>query len=92
MVRIAFSSISRCSASIGRSTAITRWASVGVALGERVDRIGDLLLGKAAHLGDHAGELLQVDVEGLDGVFGHRHCLSSLPTRPVPAQPKRPVM
>ena len=46
----------------------------GVALGQRVDRIGDLLLGQAAHLGDHAREILQVAVECLDGVFGHgRH-------------------
>jgi hypothetical protein len=46
---------------------------VGIAVGERVDRIRDLLLGKAAHFSNHAGELLQVDVEGLGGVFGHYH-------------------
>ena len=45
--------------------------ALDVALGERRDRVGDLLLGKAAHLRDHAGEFLQVDVEGLGGVFVH---------------------
>ena len=40
-----------------------------VAPGERIDRLGDLLLGEAAHLGDHAGEVLQVDVEGFRGVM-----------------------
>ena len=32
---------------------------------ERVDRIADLALGEAAHLGDHARELLEVGVERL---------------------------
>ena len=36
---------------------------------ERVDRVADLPLGEAAHLGDHAGQLLEVGVEGLDGVL-----------------------
>ena len=56
---------------------------LGVAPGERVDRIGDLLLGQAPHLGDHAGELLQVDVEGLGGVLVHCHCSSSSLPDPV---------
>jgi hypothetical protein len=56
---------------------------LGVAPGERVDRLGDLLLGKPAHLGDHAGEVLQVDVEGFRGVM---ICHGTCP------QPKRPVM
>ena len=40
-----------------------------VALGERIDRVGDLLFGKPAHLGHHAGEVLQIDVEGFRGVM-----------------------
>ena len=74
MVSTAFSSISRCKRvdrGVGRHHAL---GEIGVALGQRIDRIGDLLLGQAAHLGDHAGEVLQVDVEGLGGVFG---CVSS---------------
>ena len=55
---------------VGRDHAL---GALGVALGERIDGIRDLLLGQAAHLGDHAGEILQVDVEGLGGVFVH-HC------------------
>ena len=56
-----------------------------IALDQRTDGIGDLLLHEAAHLGDPARDLLQVGVERLgrvvdsDGVFGHDH-------------PKRPVM
>ena len=38
---------------------------------QRVDGIGDLLFGEAAHLGDHAVELLQIGVESLGGMFGH---------------------
>ena len=37
----------------------------GVALCQRIDRVRDLLLGEAAHFGDHAREILQVGVEGL---------------------------
>ena len=48
-----------------------RCAQIGVASRQRIDRVGDLLFGKPAHLGDHAGDLLQVDVEGLGGVFVH---------------------
>ena len=47
--------------------------AVGVAARQRVDRVGDLLLCKPAHLRHHPGELLEVDVEGLCGVFGHYH-------------------
>ena len=61
-----------------RRRAMTRCASVGVAVGERVDRIGDLLFGKPAHLGDHAREILQIGVEGLDGVSDRCHRRSSL--------------
>ena len=54
-----------------------------VALGESVDRVSDLLFGEPAHLGHHAGQFLEVDVEGLCGVmFNHFTC----------PQPKRPVM
>ena len=49
--------------------------AVGVAPRQRIDRIGDLPLRKAAHLRHHPGELLEVDVEGLCGVFGHYHLL-----------------
>ena len=58
-----------------------------VALGERIDRVGDLFFRETAHFGDHAGEVLQVDVEGLRGVMiNHDRYLALLP------QPKRPVM
>ena len=40
-----------------------------VALRQRIDRVGDLLFGKPAHLGHHAGQVLQVDVEGFRGVM-----------------------
>jgi phosphate uptake regulator len=50
-----------------------------VAACERHDRVGDLLLGEAAHLGDHAGEFSQVGVKGPDGMFGHCLVLSFLP-------------
>ena len=33
---------------------------------------GDLFFGEAAHFSDHAGKVLQVGVEGLGGVVGHR--------------------
>ena len=49
---------------------------------ERVDGVADLLLGEAAHLGDHAREILQIGVERLHRVFGnHRSC--SRPRRPL---------
>ena len=38
---------------------------------QRVDGVGLHLLGDAAHLGDHALEVLQFGVEGRDGVVGH---------------------
>ena len=44
---------------------------LGIASRQRIDRVGDLLFGKPAHLGNHAGELLQVDIEGLGGMFVH---------------------
>ena len=40
-----------------------------VAANQRVDGIGDHALGKAAHLGDQAGQFLQIAVERLCGVF-----------------------
>ena len=48
-----------------------------VALGERIDRVGDLLFGKPAHLGHHAGQVLQIDVEGFRGVMFSHDFLSS---------------
>ncbi len=61
----------------------------GVALDQRVDRVGDLLLGEAAHLGDFARQLLQVGVERLGSVFGHHE---PDPRDSPKGQPKRPVM
>ena len=61
---------------------------LGVAPRQRVDRVGDLLFGEPAHLGDHAGEILQIDVEGFGGVM-IGHDLFLVRRR---AQPKRPVM
>ena len=52
-------------------------AELEIALGQRLDGIADLLLDEPAHLGDLAGDLLQVGVERLGGVvdpggvFGH---------------------
>ncbi len=43
-------------------------AEFEIAVDKRLHRIGDLPLGKAAHLGDLAGDLLQVGIEGLGGV------------------------
>ena len=42
---------------------------------QRVDRVGDLLLRQAAHLGDHLRQLAQVAVEDTLGVVGHIHDL-----------------
>ncbi len=56
---------------------MTRSPSSEIALDQRLDGIGDLPLGEAAHLGDLAGDLLQIGVECLGGVvdpggvFGH---------------------
>ena len=49
-----------------------------VALGQGGHRLGDLPFGKAAHLRDHAAELLEIDIECLGGMFGH---LLFLPAR-----------
>ena len=72
IVSTAFSSISRCKASILASAAVTRCASAVSRLASASTEIGDLLFGEAAHFGDHAGEILQVGVESLGGVLiGH---------------------
>ena len=42
---------------------------LGVPPRQRLDRLGDLPLRHAAHFGDHAGNVLQVGIERLDGVF-----------------------
>jgi hypothetical protein len=47
--------------------------AIGITVRERIDRVGNLLLGKTTHLRHEAGELLQVDVEGLGGVIGDDH-------------------
>ncbi len=44
-------------------------AGRNVAADQGVDGIDDLPLRQAAHLGDQPSELLQIDVEGLGGVF-----------------------
>jgi len=54
--------------------------------GERIDRVRDLLLRHAAHLGDHAREFLQIVIEGFYCVWV-AHCRF-----PLSAYPKRPVM
>ena len=69
MVRIAFSSISSCSASIVASVAITFLASSLSRRDKRMHGIGDLPFGETAHLRDLAGELLQIDVESLGGML-----------------------
>jgi hypothetical protein len=63
-----------------------------VALGQRIDRIRDLLLGQAAHLRHQAGELLEIDVEGLGRVLVHHHCCRPRRRGGTRPQPKRPVM
>ena len=40
-----------------------------VALGQRIDGVGDLLLGEPAHFRDHAREVLQIAVEGFGRVL-----------------------
>ena len=79
MVRTAFSSISCCRASIAEIPGDDAFRELRIALDQRTDRVGDLLLHEAAHLGDAARDVLQVRVERPDGVFRHDH-------------PKRPVM
>ncbi len=61
-------------------------AKLHVAIDQRLDGIGDLPFGEPAHLGDLAGDLLQIGVECLGGVvdpgggvFGH----GDYPKRPV---------
>ena len=68
MVRMAFSSISRCSASIVGIDGDHALAQLDVAIDQRLDGIGDLPLRKPAHLGDLAGDFLQIGVERLGGV------------------------
>ena len=64
----AFSSISRCKASILASACGNALRQRAVALGQRIDGIGDLLFGEPAHFGDHARDVLQIAVEGFGGV------------------------
>ena len=53
-----------------------------VAADQRIDGFDDHALGQAAHLGDQAGEFLQIAVERLGGMFSS-HALSPQPNRPV---------
>ena len=77
MVRIAFSSTSRCSWSSRGSAGDDLLREPDVLPAERVDGVGLHLLGDAAHLGDHALQILQLGVEGGDGVVGHGAILRS---------------
>ena len=84
MVRIACSSISRCSVSSRGSVAIDLMGERGVAGAERVHRVDHHFLGDAAHLGDAALEQVEILVVGADCMLmvDHGNCLP---------QPKRPV-
>ena len=62
--------------------------TLGIAPGQRLDRIGNLLLGQTAHFRDHASDVLQIDIEGLGSMLAHRDChwrhsLVDQPNRPV---------
>ena len=71
------------------SVANHAFAELEIAVGQRLDGIADLPLDEAAHLGDLAGDLLQVGVERLGGVvdpggvFGHCAFPGAYPKRPV---------
>ena len=70
-------------------------AQLDVALDQRLHGIGDLPLRQPAHLGDLAGDFLQVGVERLGGVVDSRggdfgHWL--LPGPFIGDYPNRPVM
>ncbi len=64
--------LQRIDGRIGRHHAL---GEIDVAAGQRLDGVGDLALGEPAHLRDLAGQLLQIAVERLGGVFVH-HGLS----------------
>ncbi len=69
MVRMAFSSTS---SSKGINLVVLGDHLVGekrVALGERIDRLGELVLGEAAHLRQHGLEADEIVVIGADNVF-----------------------
>ena len=78
IVRIAFSSIWRSRTSIFSSFWMTRSANARVARDQRVDGIGQLLLGEAAHLGQHGLEAVEILVIGLDDMVGHVSLLDGL--------------
>jgi len=59
---------------------------------ERVQRITDLALRKAAHLGNHPRQLLKVGIECLDGVLGHHGASLAVFGPPAAVHPNRPVM
>jgi hypothetical protein len=50
----------------------------GVALGQRIDGVGDLLFGKPAHFRDHARQILEIDVESLGRVLFVHGAMSSI--------------
>ena len=71
MVRIALSSISRCRSVEPRVAGDDRAGEVDVESRQRVHRVGQHLLGDAAHFGDLAAERFEFLVVGLDDVVGH---------------------
>ena len=69
MVRIACSSISRCSASRRGSLAIDLLGERDVDLAQRVHRVDHHFFGDAAHFGDPPLEGVEFLVVGLDGMI-----------------------
>ena len=57
-------------------------AEADVAADQRIDGFGDHALDQAAHLGDQAGQFLEIAVERFRGMF-RSHVLSPQPNRPV---------
>ena len=53
---------------------IRRDVALGIAPGQRLDRVGNLLLGQTTHFRDHAGDVLQIDIESLGSMFAHCDC------------------
>ena len=61
------------------------FGEIGIAIGQGLEGIGNLPLGEPAHLGDFAGDLLQVGVERLGGMVcaGANISHGDYPKRPV---------
>ena len=71
IIEMAASSTCRCSLSMRWSAAMMRCARAPSWVDQRDHRIGDLLLGEPAHLGDLLGEVAELVVIGADGMIGH---------------------